>query len=42
MIIQLMREDKDNLIVQKSKAFAIRCVNLYKFLVDDKNEYVDV
>ena len=35
-----MREDKDNLIVQKSKAFAIRCVNLYKFLVDDKREYV--
>ena len=35
-----MREDKDNLIVQKSKAFAIRCVNLYKFLVGDKREYV--
>ncbi|MBO4718907.1 MAG: four helix bundle protein [Prevotella sp.] len=35
-----MKEDKDNLIVQKSKAFAIRCVNLYKFLVDNKNEYV--
>jgi len=35
-----MREDKDNLIVQKSKAFAIRCVNLYKFLIDNRNEYV--
>jgi len=35
-----MREDKDNIIVQKSKAFAIRCVNLYKYLVDNKNEYV--
>ena len=35
-----MKEDKDNLIVQKSKAFAIRCVNLYKYLVDNKNEYV--
>ena len=35
-----MREDKDNLIVQKTKAFAIRCVNLYKYLVDNKSEYV--
>ncbi len=35
-----MRIDNDNLIVQKSKSFAIRCVNLYKYLVDNKNEYV--
>lgn len=29
-----------NLIVLKSKQFAIRCVNLYKFLCDEHNEYV--
>lgn len=31
---------KDNLIVDKTKQFAIRIVNLYKFLCDEKNEYV--
>jgi hypothetical protein len=30
----------DNLIQQKSYAFAIRIVNVYKFLVSDKHEYV--
>ncbi len=35
-----MKEDKDNVVVQKSKAFAIRCVNLYKYLVETKKEYV--
>ena len=35
-----MREDKENTIVVKSKAFAIRCVNLYKYLVDTKREFV--
>ena len=35
-----MREDKDNVVVQKSKAFAIRCVNLYKYLVETRKEYV--
>ena len=31
---------KDNLIVEKTKQFAIRIVNLYKFLCDEKKEYV--
>ena len=35
-----MKEDKDNLIVQKSKAYAIRIVNLYKYLIKTKIEYV--
>ncbi len=30
----------DNLIVDKTKQFAIRIVNLYKFLCDEKREYV--
>ncbi len=30
----------DNLILDKSFQFAIRIVNLYKFLVAEKNEYV--
>lgn len=31
---------QDNLIVEKSKAFAIRTVKLYKFLCEEKKEYV--
>lgn len=30
----------DNLIVDKSMAFAVRIVNLYKYLCDNKHEYV--
>ncbi len=30
----------DNIIQSKSYAFAIRIVNVYKYLVQDKNEYV--
>jgi len=30
----------DNVLDQKSKIFAIRIVNLYKFLCDDKKEYI--
>ena len=30
----------DNIIVDKSKRFAIRIINLYKYLVNDKKEYV--
>ncbi len=30
----------DNIIVEKSKSFAIRIVNAYKFLTNDRNEYV--
>ena len=31
---------KDNVIVDKSKAFAVRIIKLYKFLCDEKKEYV--
>ena len=31
---------KDNLIVNKSKAFALRIIKLYKYLCDEKHEYV--
>lgn len=30
----------DNVIVEKSKLFAVRIVNLYKYLCSDKKEYV--
>ena len=30
----------DNIILNKSKIFAIRIINLYKYLCDAKNEYV--
>ncbi len=30
----------ENVIVDKSKAFAIRIINLYKYLCDEKKEYV--
>ena len=31
---------KDNLIVQKSKAFALRIIKLYTYLCNDKKEYI--
>ena len=31
---------KDNVIVDKSKAFALRTIKLYKYLCDEKREYV--
>ena len=31
---------KENVIKDKSFAFAVRVVNLYKFLADDKREYI--
>lgn len=30
----------NNIIVDKSKAFAIRIINLYKYLCEEKHEYV--
>ena len=30
----------DNLILDKSKAFAIRIINLYKHLNEEKREYI--
>ncbi len=32
--------DRENTVKVKSKKFAVRIVNLYKFLCDTKNEYV--
>lgn len=30
----------DNIVWEKSKSFAIRIVNLYRYLVNEKNEYI--
>ena len=30
----------ENIIVEKTKRFAVRIVNLYKYLVNNKKEYV--
>lgn len=35
-----MREDNDNLVANKSKAFAIRCIRLYQFLTENKKEFI--
>ncbi|MDR3293157.1 MAG: four helix bundle protein [Clostridiales bacterium] len=35
-----MLKDKENKIVELSMSFAIRVVNLYKFLCDNKKEFV--
>lgn len=32
--------DKDNLILEKSKAFALKIIQLYKYLCDEKREFV--
>ena len=31
---------EDNIVAAKSKAFAVRIINLYKFLCNEKHEYV--
>ena len=31
---------EENVIVDKSKAFALRIINLYKYLISEKKEYV--
>ena len=31
---------KNNIVAFKSKAFALRCIRLYKYLVSEKKEYV--
>lgn len=31
---------EQNIIVEKTKAFALRIIKLYKYLVDEKNEYI--
>ncbi len=37
---QFFKMKQDNIVQQKSFAFAIRIVNLYKFLTNDKKEFV--
>lgn len=32
--------DKDNLILVKSKAFALKIIQLYKYLCDEKREFI--
>jgi len=35
-----MKTEDDNLIMLKSKQFAIRCVRLYQYLSEQKREYI--
>ena len=35
-----MKTPNDNIVAVKSKDFAVRCVNLYKYLCSDKREFV--
>lgn len=35
-----MGYDDNNIVVAKSKAFALRCIRLYKYLCSEKSEYV--
>lgn len=35
-----MKKSEDNLIVSKSKQFALRIIKLYRYLSDDKKEYI--
>ena len=39
MIVREWRMDLDNAILGKSKAFAVRVINLYKHLCSEANEY---
>ncbi len=35
-----MKMKKDNVIVTKSKSFALRIIKMYQYLCNEKNEYV--
>ena len=35
-----MKTKDDNIILMKSYDFAVRCVNLYKYLCDEKHDYI--
>ena len=37
-----MKTKEDNVIVAKSYSFALRCVNLYKYLSEEKQDYIIV
>ena len=31
-----MKNPEENIVLQKTKAFALRCIKLYKYMVDEK------
>ena len=35
-----MKNPEENIVLQKTKAFALRCIKLYKYMVDEKREFV--
>ena len=35
-----MKHDAENIIVVKSKNFALKAIKLYRYLIDEKREYV--
>jgi len=35
-----MKREEDNVLLQKSKAFALRIIKLYKYLCEEKKEFV--
>ena len=35
-----MKTKEENIVVSKSYAFALRCVKLYKYLCEEKHDYV--
>ena len=35
-----MKTKEDNIVASKSYAFAVRCVNVYKYLCEEKHDYV--
>jgi len=35
-----MKNEQNNVIVEKSKAFALRIIRLYKYLTNEKREYI--
>ena len=35
-----MKNADENTVLQKSKSFALRCIKLYRYMVDNKREFV--
>jgi len=35
-----MKSEQDNVVVVKSKAFALSVIKLYKYLIDEKREFI--
>ena len=38
--LKMMKTQEVNIVVQKSYLFAVRCVNLYKYLCKEKQDYI--